>query len=119
MKHKVLFDPAEANHFLSLRLGLFCFPPKLERQPSERQNFEAQSHSLFPRCLRLAAAITDDHSRLATGGWLDLARQASHLLDYSPFVWAHNSDLSNRLYNLLHSLESYSIILSSHHDTSF
>ena len=84
MKHKVLFDPAEANHFLPLRLGLFCFPPKLERQPSECQNFEAQSHSLFPRCLRLAAAITNGHPRLATGGWLDLARQASHLLDYSP-----------------------------------
>ena len=56
-------------------------------------NFGAQSHSLFSRCLRLATAITDSHSRLTTGGWLELSRQASHLLDYSPFVWAHNSDL--------------------------
>ena len=47
-------------------------------------NFEAQSHSLFSRCLRLATTITDSHPRLATGGWLDLTRQAFHLLDYSP-----------------------------------
>ena len=33
---------------------------------------------------RLATAITDNHPRLATGGWLDLTRQAFHLLDYSP-----------------------------------
>ena len=57
---------------------------KLERQPSKCQNFEAQSHSLFSRCLRLATTITDSHPRLATGGWLDLTRQAFHLLDYSP-----------------------------------
>ena len=47
-------------------------------------NFEAQSHSLFSRCLRLATTITGSHPRLATGGWLDLTRQAFHLLDYSP-----------------------------------
>lgn len=35
-------------------------------------------------CLRLATAITDIHPRLATGGWLDLTRQAFHLLGYSP-----------------------------------
>ena len=40
--------------------------------------------SLFSRCLRLATTITDSHPRLATGGWLDLTRQAFHLLDYSP-----------------------------------
>ena len=57
---------------------------KLERQPSKCQNFEAQSHSLFSRCLRLATTITGSHPRLATGGWLDLTRQAFHLLDYSP-----------------------------------
>ena len=34
---------------------------------------------------RLATAITDNHPRLATGGWLDLTGQAFHLLDYSPF----------------------------------
>ena len=39
-------------------------------------------------------AVTDCHARLATGGWLTLARLASHQLDYSPFVWAHNPDLS-------------------------
>ena len=67
-----------------MRIDLYCFPSKLERQPSKCQNFEAQSHSLFSRCLRLATIITDNHPRLATGGWLDLTRQAFHLLDYSP-----------------------------------
>ena len=67
-----------------MRIDLYCFPSKLERQPSKCQNFEAQSHSLFSRCLRLATTITDSHPRLATGGWLDLTRQAFHLLDYSP-----------------------------------
>ena len=67
-----------------MRIDLYCFPSKLERQPSKCQNFEAQSHSLFSRCLRLATTITDSHTRLATGGWLDLTRQAFHLLDYSP-----------------------------------
>ena len=57
---------------------------ELKRQPSRYQNFEAQSHSLFSRCLRLATTITGSHPRLATGGWLDLTRQAFHLLDYSP-----------------------------------
>ena len=66
------------------RIDLYCFPSKLERQPSKCQNFEAQSHSLFSRCLRLATTITGSHPRLATGGWLDLTRQAFHLLDYSP-----------------------------------
>ena len=80
----MLFDPAEANHFSPIRIDLYCFPSKLERQPSKCQNFEAQSHSLFSRCLRLATTITDSHPRLATGGWLDLTRQAFHLLDYSP-----------------------------------
>ena len=61
-----------------------CFPLELKRQPSRCQNFEAQSHSLFSRCLRLATTITGSHPRLATGGWLDLTRQAFHLLDYSP-----------------------------------
>ena len=84
VKHKVLFDPAEANHFSPMRIDLYCFPSKLERQPSKCQNFEAQSHSLFSRCLRLATTITGSHPRLATGGWLDLTRQAFHLLDYSP-----------------------------------
>ena len=51
---------------------------------SRYQNFEAQSHSLFSRCLRLATAITGRHPRLDTGGWLDLTRQAFHLLDYPP-----------------------------------
>ena len=67
-----------------MRIDLYCFPSKLERQPSKCQNFEAQSHSLFSRCLRLATTITGSHPRLATGGWLDLIRQAFHLLDYSP-----------------------------------
>ena len=67
-----------------MRIDLYCFPSKLERQPSRYQNFEAQSHSLFSRCLRLATTITGSHPRLATGGWLDLTRQAFHLLDYSP-----------------------------------
>ena len=67
-----------------MRIDLYCFPSKLERQPSKCQNFEAQSHSLFSRCLRLATTITGSHPRLATGGWLDLTRQAFHLLDYSP-----------------------------------
>ena len=80
----MLFDPAEANHFSPMRIDLYCFPSKLERQPSRYQNFEAQSHSLFSRCLRLATTITGSHPRLATGGWLDLTRQAFHLLDYSP-----------------------------------
>ena len=31
-----------------------------------------------------ATTITGSHPRLATGGWLDLTRQAFHLLDYSP-----------------------------------
>ena len=80
----MLFDPAEANHFSPMRIDLYCFPSKLKRQPSRYQNFEAQSHSLFSRCLRLATTITGSHPRLATGGWLDLTRQAFHLLDYSP-----------------------------------
>ena len=63
---------------------LCCFPLELKRQPSRCQNFETQSHSLFSRCLRLTTAITDRHPRLDTGGWLDLTRQAFHLLDYSP-----------------------------------
>ena len=84
VKHKVLFDPAEANHFSPMRIDLYCFPSKLKRQPSRYQNFETQSHSLFSRCLRLATTITGSHPRLATGGWLDLTRQAFHLLDYSP-----------------------------------
>ena len=67
-----------------MRIDLYCFPSKLKRQPSRYQNFEAQSHSLFSRCLRLATTITGSHPRLATGGWLDLTRQAFHLLDYSP-----------------------------------
>ena len=80
----MLFDPVEANHFSPMRIDLYCFPSKLKRQPSRYQNFEAQSHSLFSRCLRLATTITGSHPRLATGGWLDLTRQAFHLLDYSP-----------------------------------
>ena len=72
------------NHFLPWRFDLRCFPLELKRQPSRYQNFEAQSHSLFSRCLRLATTITGSHPRLATGGWLDLTRQAFHLLDYSP-----------------------------------
>ena len=67
-----------------MRIDLYCFPSKLKRQPSRYQNFEAHSHSLFSRCLRLATTITGNHPRLATGGWLDLTRQAFHLLDYSP-----------------------------------
>ena len=78
----MLFDPVEANHFSPMRIDLYCFPSKLERQPSKCQNFEAQSHSLFSRCLRLATTITDSHPRLATGGWLGLTRQAFHLLVY-------------------------------------
>ena len=49
--------------------------------------------TLLARCLRLSDAVTGIIPRLATGGWLTLARLASHQLDYSPFVWAHNSDL--------------------------
>ena len=70
------------NHFLPWRFDLRCFPLELKRQPSRCQNFEAQSHSLFSRCLRLATAITGRHPRLDTGGWLDLTRQAFHLLDH-------------------------------------
>lgn len=33
-------------------------------------------------------------SAYAAGGWLNLTRQVFHLLDYSPFVWAHNSNFS-------------------------
>ena len=33
-------------------------------------------------------------SAYAAGGWLNLTRQVFHLLDYSPFVWAHNSNVS-------------------------
>lgn len=33
-------------------------------------------------------------SSYAAGGWLNLTRQVFHLLDYSPFVWAHNSNVS-------------------------
>ena len=73
------------NIFLCLDFFLCCIPLELKRQPSKCQNFEVQSHSLFPRCLRLETAITDSHPRLATGGWLDLTGQAFHLLDYSPF----------------------------------
>lgn len=50
--------------------------------------------TLLARCLRLSAAVTNTIPRLATGGWLTLARLASHQLDYSPFVWAHNSDFA-------------------------
>ena len=65
------------------------------------QNVEAQS-PCNPACslstlrslMLYSNAVTDCHARLATGGWLTLARLASHQLDYSPFVWAHNPDLS-------------------------
>lgn len=33
-------------------------------------------------------------SAYAAGGWLNLTRQVFLLLDYSPFVWAHNSNVS-------------------------
>lgn len=33
-------------------------------------------------------------SAYAAGGWLNLTRQVFHMLDYSPFVWAHNSNFS-------------------------
>lgn len=33
-------------------------------------------------------------SAYAAGGWLNLTRQVFHLLDYSPFVWEHNSNFS-------------------------
>ena len=64
------------------------------------QNVEAQS-PCNPACslstlrslMLYSNAVTDCHARLATGGWLTLARLASHQLDYSPFVWAHNPDL--------------------------
>ena len=102
----MLFDPAEANHFSPMRIDLYCFPSKLKRQPSRYQNFEAQSHSLFSRCLRLATTITGSHPRLATGGWLDLTRQAFHLLDYSPFCLGAQSRfvklLFLKLYQILH-----------------
>lgn len=33
-------------------------------------------------------------SAYGTGGWLNLTRQVFLLLNYSPFVWAHNSNFS-------------------------
>ena len=78
------------------------------------QNVEAQS-PCNPACslstlrslMLYSNAVTDCHARLATGGWLTLARLASHQLDYSPFVWAHNPDFIfsiipiNRRFSLL------------------
>ena len=75
------------------------------------QNVEAQS-PCNPACslstlrslMLCSNAVTDCHARLATGGWLTLARLASHQLDYSPFVWAHNPDLSLTTSLIRHSI---------------
>ena len=84
------------------------------------QNVEAQS-PCNPACslstlrslMLYSNAVTDRHARLATGGWLTLARLASHQLDYSPFVWAHNPDLCVSNQNEIPDLSSSSSISKS------
>ena len=95
VKRDWLFDPAEAHQFSPYRPVCFTFHSDYSVSPPN--NKISRLHHLvtpLPRCLRFTASITVYSTRLANGGWLNLSVQASHLLDYPPFVWAHNSDLS-------------------------
>ena len=50
--------------------------------------------TLLARCLRLATIITDDNSRLATVGWLNLNQTGFPPVRLIALDWAHNSNFS-------------------------
>ena len=94
MKRDWLFDPAEAHQFSPYRPVRFAFHSDYSVSPLNNK-ISRLYHLVtpLPRCLRFTASITVYSTRLAIGGWLDLTEQDSHLLDYPPFVWAHNQNL--------------------------
>ena len=49
--------------------------------------------TLLARCLRLTPIITDDSSRLATVGWLNLIQTGFPPVRLIALGWAHNSNL--------------------------
>ena len=49
---------------------------------------------LLARCLRLTLTITDDSSRLATVGWLNLNQTGFPPVRLIALGWAHNSNYS-------------------------
>ena len=49
--------------------------------------------TLLARCLRLAPTITDDSSRLATVGWLNLNQTGFPPARLIALSWAHNSNV--------------------------
>ena len=95
MKRDWLFDPAEVLQFSPYRPAHIAFHSDYSVSPLNNK-ISRLYHLVtpLPRCLRFTANITVYSTRLAIGGWLDLTEQDSHLLDYPPFVWAHNLDLS-------------------------
>ena len=102
MKRDWLFDPAEAHQFSPYRPVCFAFHSDYSVSPPN--NKISRLHHLvtpLPRCLRFTASITVYSTRLAIGGWLDLTEQDSHLLDYPPFVWAHNQNLTAALVGMM------------------
>ena len=48
--------------------------------------------TLLARCLRLTPTITDDNSRLATVGWLNLIQTGFPPVRLIALGWAHNSN---------------------------
>jgi len=44
-------------------------PAGVQDEGSRQGNFEAQSHSVWSRCLRFAVEVTRHHARLASGCW--------------------------------------------------
>ena len=53
--------------------------------------------TLLARCLRLTPTITDDSSRLATVGWLNLNQTGFPPVRLIALGWAHNSNLAEHL----------------------
>ena len=64
----------------------YCLLPERKHRPSRQVAFRGSIPSTFRlsarclACLRLAGQVTSTRSRLATGGWLILSREDSHLL---------------------------------------
>ena len=59
--------------------------------------------TLLARCLRLTPTITDDSSRLATVGWLNLIQTGFPPVRLIALGWAHNSN--NRVFSTLYKAE--------------
>ena len=51
--------------------------------------------TLLARCLRLTPTITDDNSRLATVGWLNLNQTGFPPVRLIALGWAHNSNFTS------------------------